>query len=586
MPTREMTFAFLGKDVSASKTMNELGRSADNTGKHMAGLGKIAGGFALGAVFVSAGEKIKNFAEHSIDRFKEVGQEVIRLQRYTGGSAESMSRMRFAAQETGVDTDALAKGLGILEKHLGANDKAAQSLGVAFRDAHGKTLPFDQILPGIAEKFAKMPNGIDKTALVLKTFGKSGMALLPFLNKGKEGLAEFSKESDKLGLTLSGKDLAAVKANVIAHRTFHAAVEGLQIQVGRYLYPALTKITQAAVAAIPKFREFAGPILGVLGSIMSNQVLPAMQGLSNIFTNDLLPVLKDVAGWIGKHKTLMGALAVSVGAVVLGIKAWELGVAAVTAVTKAWAAVQAAFNVVMSANPVAIVVLAVAGLAAGLIYAYKHSETFRDIVQGVFKTVSGAGKDMWNVLKATFKFIADAFLDVAGAIINGAADMFGWVPGIGSKLKRAAKEFDAFRDSVNNSLGGINKHINIDIGVAEKAYSSSKIGQAVLKAVKGTDSRNQDGVAHRAFGGPVNAGWAYNVNERGQEIFIPAQNGQILSHADSMAAVSAGRNSDRDLLDAVRENTAAVKAVAAGVAAQLNRAAAGSALRVAAGAGR
>lgn len=48
---------------------------------------------------------------------------------------------------------------------------------------------------------------------------------------------------------------------------------------------------------------------------------------------------------------------------------------------------QGALNLVMSLNPILIVVVALAALAAGLVLAYQHSETFRDIVNGVFGAV-------------------------------------------------------------------------------------------------------------------------------------------------------------------------------------------------------
>jgi phage-related protein len=51
--------------------------------------------------------------------------------------------------------------------------------------------------------------------------------------------------------------------------------------------------------------------------------------------------------------------------------------------------VQAALNLVLSLNPIGLVIIAIAGLAAGLIYAYKHSKTFRDIVNGVWASVKG-----------------------------------------------------------------------------------------------------------------------------------------------------------------------------------------------------
>lgn len=44
----------------------------------------------------------------------------------------------------------------------------------------------------------------------------------------------------------------------------------------------------------------------------------------------------------------------------------------------------AALNAVMAVNPVVLVVVAIVALAAGLVLAYKHSETFRNIVDGAF----------------------------------------------------------------------------------------------------------------------------------------------------------------------------------------------------------
>ena len=54
---------------------------------------------------------------------------------------------------------------------------------------------------------------------------------------------------------------------------------------------------------------------------------------------------------------------------------------------------------------------------------------------------------------------------MVGAIIQGAADAFGWVPGLGPKLKDASKKFDDFKADVNASLGGINdKTVTVGVG--------------------------------------------------------------------------------------------------------------------------
>src|SRR5690349_1615277 len=61
----------------------------------------------------------------------------------------------------------------------------------------------------------------------------------------------------------------------------------------------------------------------------------------------------------------------------------------VTASTKAWAAGQWLLNAALSANPIGIVVVAVAALVAGIVLAYNKSETFRNIVQ----TAMGAARN-------------------------------------------------------------------------------------------------------------------------------------------------------------------------------------------------
>jgi hypothetical protein len=69
------------------------------------------------------------------------------------------------------------------------------------------------------------------------------------------------------------------------------------------------------------------------------------------------------------------------------------GFVALTMALRILIPIQTALNLVMSANPIGLVVLAIAGLVAGLVVAYKRSETFRNIVNGAWlgiQTVVGA----------------------------------------------------------------------------------------------------------------------------------------------------------------------------------------------------
>lgn len=91
----------------------------------------------------------------------------------------------------------------------------------------------------------------------------------------------------------------------------------------------------------------------------------------------------------------------------------------VRAATMAWTAVQWALNAALNANPIGLVVLAIAALVAGLIYAYNNSETFRNIVQGVFQAVGAAATWLWEtVLKPVFDGLVELWQNVVAPVIT------------------------------------------------------------------------------------------------------------------------------------------------------------------------
>lgn len=111
---------------------------------------------------------------------------------------------------------------------------------------------------------------------------------------------------------------------------------------------------------------------------------------------DLGKFATQIAGFISHNQTLVGlfmSMAGAVLAVVLAMKTWVM-------ITKAWAAAQLAINTLfgifdaeVDANPIGIIVLAIAALVGGLIYAYNHFKTFRDVVHDVFDFLKTATTD-------------------------------------------------------------------------------------------------------------------------------------------------------------------------------------------------
>lgn len=249
-------------------------------------------------------------------------------------------------------------------------------------------------------------------------------------------------------------------------------------------------------------------------------------------------------------------LAVGAGTVAKVAAAISTGV--VTAATGAWTAAQTALNVVLSANPIGLVVVAVGALAAGLIYAYKHSEAFRDVVNSAFKAVGD--------------FVLGTVSGMIGAL-ERVFDTLGKLPGpFGAPFRAAVGAAKGAQDAVEmlrSKIDNLPTHHVIDFDVVVHGY-------AAVDAIR--DTRVNVGGA-RAGGGPVTRGVPYLVGELEPEIFVPQVSGTILNGAQLQALRGGHQGPDMsevvdrlgEVVDAQQANTAAIQRLEAQTARQNDR---------------
>src|SRR5690606_9947311 len=86
---------------------------------------------------------------------------------------------------------------------------------------------------------------------------------------------------------------------------------------------------------------------------------------------------------------------------------------------KAWIIVQAIINALMTANPIGLIITALAALVIGIIAAYNHFEGFRKVVDAVFRAIAGVA--IWlfdNILKPAFNWIANTAAPAIGVAIS------------------------------------------------------------------------------------------------------------------------------------------------------------------------
>lgn len=159
---------------------------------------------------------------------------------------------------------------------------------------------------------------------------------------------------------------------------------------------------------------------------------------------------------------------------------------------------------------------------------------------GIYLTIA-AGKAMVGPLKTAFYAVELAFLDIVGGIVHAAALAFGWVPGLGGKLKAADRKIQDFAESAKLAIDGIPKHFTI---TAELQTQINGINASSLNAQAKKNALNYAWDHARAMGGPVWPGvGGYLVGENGPEWFQPSGRGMIVPNHDPAVQQILGNSS-------------------------------------------
>lgn len=154
-----------------------------------------------------------------------------------------------------------------------------------------------------------------------------------------------------------------------------------------------------------------GDIKEQLGAL-ANGAMPFVTIASSTVT-----ALASITTLSGGIKTLtttvyasVKAFAVSTAAVIKNKVATAAAAVAqktVAIATKAWTAVQKVLNLVLSANPIGIVITAIGGLVAALVAAYNNSEDFRNICNQVWAVIKPLADAIMGSLVKAFQWLID-----------------------------------------------------------------------------------------------------------------------------------------------------------------------------------
>lgn len=362
--------------------LNSSARSAVGGCADLGGVVKVTSAVikAYGEDWAAAGEiqdKIQTTAKLGVTSFEELSQA---LPRVTGNAAklgvsidELMAVFATTTNVTGTTAEVstqLAAVLNALVKPTSEASEAAAAMGISFDAAAVRSA-------GGLENFLL---GLDSA--VQEYAAKSGT-----LSETIYGQLFGSAEALRLLGSLTGEQRETFSANIGAMADSAGAMDAAFDQM------ASTGNAQSAM-----FGNIVNGMTGWIGS-MASAIAPHAELVANVGSS-----IASITQLCVALKTVSAALTAA------NIKAAALAVTskAVAAASAVWKGVQAALNIVLSANPIGIVVMAIAALVAGIIYAYNNCEEFREICDKVWAVIKEVAVAVWDWLVKAFEDCSSA----------------------------------------------------------------------------------------------------------------------------------------------------------------------------------
>ena len=414
-----------------SNAMNTFGLSAKDTPKITAAL---AGG--------------ANASTASIESLGEALQQVGPGAKTAGLSVNDTVAALAAFDNAGIKgSDAGTSLKTMLTRLIPQGKRAAgamEVLGLKFTDAQGKFLPLTEIAGRLKAALAGLSDA-QKSDALSKIFGSAATRAASVLaDLGSRGIGGYIKATKDLDAA-QRISKARMEGTAGAIERLKGSFETAKLSVGQSLAPA----TQSAADTLTAGLNKAAAKIPVLMAKLSDptgkfqtEILPRMRSFGNYLKDKFFPALGDFAKTTGPE--LKSTLSSIVGSLTELMDTFKSGDGS-----------GATFgdNLVTAINTTALVVNAELKLMALNV---RILTTAFKVFTFIPRTLAGFGAQL-------LAFLVKPFLNATGAILTASAKAFGWIPGIGPKLKTAAAKFAIFKTQVFASLTGF-KQKGLDLG--------------------------------------------------------------------------------------------------------------------------
>ena len=465
MADREFLLRIVGDVSQAQKSLDTLEKDVGSFKKQASNIGKaIIGAIAVDQI-VQAGKAVVTAAsdqEQAIGAlnsvFKDYSDEMNEFGKTT---AENLGISRSEFSQLAAVTGAMLKNAGVPLDEAAESTKNLTERAADMAAMFGGTVPeameaINSALKGERDPIEKYGVSIKEAAVQAKAlemglvdgegkvtdYGKAMATQALIMEQSADAAGTFARESD----TLAGQQAVLT-----------AQFEDMKAEIGQALLPVIV--------------EVAGHLKGLVTFVKNN-------------TGWLIPLAAGITG------------------VVVAIKAWQAAQLAWNVATQVGTGIQWLFNAAMMANPIGLIIAAVAALVAGFVLLYTKVDWFRAAVDTAVDAILGALKWLWNwisenwplllaILTGPFGLAVAAIVKYWDQIKAAALAVWNWIKtnwqlllGIltgpfGAAAALIAKNWDAIKNGASNAVNGIK---NFVAGVADIISYPFKRGAELVRS--------------------------------------------------------------------------------------------------------
>lgn len=432
--TKELDTTAKKKEELKQKTEELQKKINDFATKSLAAL-TAAAAAAAGAILKLASDAGK-FAD-----------DLITMSNITGISVKELQELEYAMNFIDVPVKIITDSMGKLtrtmdsardsissgSKNLNAQAQAYKKLGIEVTNTDGSLRDNKEVFYEVIDALGQMTNETERDAVAMELFGKSARELNPLIKSGSDELKRLSQEAHKVGAVVSDDAVTALGQFDDNMNVLKASTQGLTRQAIAELVPYINELVNKLVDNMP---EIIDGIKGFIDFVIENG--PTIASLIGAIATGLLAwnVITMVQGLI------------------TAVKGWQ-------AATEGMTLAQKLLNIVMSANPIGIVITLIAALVGWFVMMMATNEDFRKNVIKVWNDVWSKIKEVGDNIKKfftesipnTLSNIGNFFKDIGKGIVEG---VWNGILAMGDWLN---KKITGFFDGV---VGGVKKFLGIN----------------------------------------------------------------------------------------------------------------------------